>query len=75
MENKKSEGPRNQDQYRFVITKEANQSIEQLVKIINSGFDAGAVTKSDVANYLLLKLSRFIELARGKHGMHHAFKL
>jgi len=60
MENKKSEGARNQDQHRIVIAKEANHSIDQLVKNINSGFDAGAVSKSDVANYLLMNLSRLI---------------
>jgi len=48
------------DQYRVVITKDANTYLEELVASINVGLDAATVTRSDIANYLFCNLSRFI---------------
>jgi len=48
------------DQHRIMISKEVNTSVEQVVLMVNSGFEAGAVTKSDVANYILLNQIKLI---------------
>lgn len=48
------------DQYRVVITKDANTSLEELVTSINVGLEAATVTRSDIANYLFCNLSKFI---------------
>ena len=50
----------NQDQYRVVIDKEANQSLEAVAAKVNSGFDAGSVTRSDIANYVFMQLEKLI---------------
>lgn len=48
------------DQYRVVIGPDANKSLEEMVWKVNLGFDGGSVTKSDVANYIFLNLSKLI---------------
>lgn len=61
-----------EDQYRVVISKEINESLESLVKKINNGFDGGEITKSDVANFLILGSAKSfsdaeIKILRGLH--------
>ncbi len=48
------------DQHRVVITKDANEAIDLLVASVNEEFEAGEITKSDIANYVFLNLPRFI---------------
>ena len=48
------------DQYRVVILSEANACLEVLATKVNDGFETGAVTKSDVANFVFLNLARLI---------------
>jgi hypothetical protein len=45
--------------YRVVITKEANESLEMAVGKVGEGFDAGTITKSDIANYIFKNLAKF----------------
>jgi len=62
-EKKKSNGDSGQedrDQFRIVITKEANESLEAVVKKVNSGFEAGAVSRTDIAIYVFLSLPKII---------------
>ena len=44
---------------RVVITKDANSILESLVSRTGEGFEAGTITKSDVANYVFLNLQKF----------------
>lgn len=48
------------DQYRVVITKEANEAIGGVAALVNADFAAGEVTKSDIANYVFINLSRLL---------------
>lgn len=43
----------NQEQYRVVITKDANDCLEKMLAKVTEGFDAGSVNKTDVANWLI----------------------
>ena len=43
-----------EEQYRVIITKEVNEGLEALVKRTNEDYLGGEVTKSDIANSLLL---------------------
>lgn len=43
-----------EEQYRVVISKEANEALEELTRKTNNGFLGGEVTKSDVANLIFL---------------------
>jgi hypothetical protein len=45
---------------RVVIEKEANQSLEAVAAKVNAGFEAGSVSRSDVANYIFLHLEKLI---------------
>ena len=50
----------NQDQYRVVINKDANLSLEAVAAKMNDGFDAGTIGRSDIANYVFLQLERLL---------------
>lgn len=50
----------NQEQYRIVITKEANECLEVIAAKVNKGFEAGAVNRSDVAIYVFQNLSKLL---------------
>ena len=61
-----------QDQFRVVITKEANASLEAVVKKVNTGFEAGAVSRTDIAVYVFLNLPKIlsdadIKIIRSQH--------
>ncbi len=49
-----------QDQFRVVITKEANSGLEEAVINVNKGFESGLVARSDIANYVFLNLTRLL---------------
>lgn len=51
------------EQFRVVISLEANSSLEILLKKVCEGFEAGAVTKSDIANYVFTNLQKFFQEA------------
>jgi hypothetical protein len=46
-----------QEIYRVVIQKDASLVLDELAKKANEGFDAGLITKSDVANYIFTNLA------------------
>ncbi len=50
-------------QCRVVITKEANQELENLVDKIKEGNDTVEITKSDVANYVFGNLNKVLSEA------------
>ena len=47
------EKKRTKGQYRVVISQEANESLEGIVGIVNSDFNCGEITKSNVAEWIL----------------------
>ncbi|MGK5089409.1 hypothetical protein WDW86_17805 [Bdellovibrionota bacterium FG-2] len=49
-----------QDQYRVVINKEAQLALMALVERVNSGFEGGEITKSDIVNWMLVHSMRFV---------------
>ena len=51
---------KDKEQYRVVINKKANEVLEEIVENANEGFDAGMITKSDLAVYVFLNLRKFI---------------
>lgn len=53
--NKKKER-RTKGQYRVVISKDANESLEGIVNLVNSDFNCGEITKSNVAEWVLSNL-------------------
>jgi hypothetical protein len=56
----KNQNPEIQEQYRVVISKEANWALEEVTRKVNLEFNAGLVTKSDVANYFLADFKKLI---------------
>ncbi len=48
------------EQFRVVISGDANCALEEMLKRVTDGFEAGAVTKSDVANYVFQNLQKFL---------------
>lgn len=48
------------EQSRVVINSKANSALEGICRQVNSGFDAGFATKSDVANYVFLHLNELL---------------
>lgn len=50
-------------QFRIVVGKEASESLEAAVHIVNDGFLSGEVTKSDLATYLFRNAKRFLTKA------------
>lgn len=51
-------GDDGQEQFRVVITREANDCLGEAASKVNLGFEAGAVSRSDIANYVFKNLSR-----------------
>jgi hypothetical protein len=49
-----------QEQYRIVITKEANACLEAAAAKVNGDFEAGAVDRTDIAIYFFLNLPRLL---------------
>lgn len=49
-----------QEQFRIVINREANDHLEGTVAKVCRGFEAGAVTRTDLANYIFCNLSKFL---------------
>ncbi len=47
------EKKRTKGQYRVVISKDANKSLEEIVSLVNSDFSCGEITKSNVAEWIL----------------------
>ncbi|MGE3759089.1 MAG: hypothetical protein AB7H97_15105 [Pseudobdellovibrionaceae bacterium] len=47
--------------FRVVISKEANEALESALGRCTDGFDTGAITKSEVANYVFQNLNRFFQ--------------
>lgn len=45
---------------RVVINKEANLMLEEFVAKVNVGFEAGTITKSDVANFVFQNLTKYL---------------
>jgi hypothetical protein len=50
---RKSEKDENQEQYRVVIHRESSECLEKMLALVTDGFEAGDITKSDIANWLL----------------------
>jgi hypothetical protein len=49
-----------QDQFRIVITREANDSLEEAVAKVNKGLEGSAVTRTDLAVYVFTHLSKLL---------------
>jgi|GEM_PF-2277414 len=47
-----------QEQFRVVIIKEANDCLAEAATKVNRGFETGAVTRSDIANYVFTNLAK-----------------
>lgn len=67
LENKKGKENRGQkrnaedkEQFRVVISREANESLEQCVAKANKGLEGGAVTRTDLAIYIFSNLSKLL---------------
>lgn len=57
--NSKAQSTNVNEVYRVVISKESNDSLEAALSRCSDGFDSGAITKSDVANYVFQNLTKF----------------
>jgi len=51
------EKKRTKGQYRVVISKDANKSLEEIVNLVNSDFNCGEITKSNVAEWILMSFN------------------
>lgn len=47
--------------FRVVISKESNESLEQLLKKCTEGFESGSISKSDIANYIFQNINKFFQ--------------
>jgi hypothetical protein len=56
---KKDDGDE-QDQFRVVINKDANSFLDEFTRKVGDGFEAGTITKSDIANYVFKNLERYL---------------
>jgi hypothetical protein len=66
-EKKDKKGKEGQTQFRLVLTKESMEALDGLVSMVNDGFAAGYVSRSEFAGYLFKNASRFLsksEIAR-----------
>ena len=52
--------------FRVVITDEANKALEEIVAKVGVGFDAGTITKSDVANFVFQNITKYFSDADTK---------
>jgi hypothetical protein len=57
--NSKAQSTNANEVFRVVISKESNDSLEVALSRCSDGFDSGAITKSDVANYVFQNLAKF----------------
>jgi hypothetical protein len=48
------------EQNRVVITRDANAAIEEMARTVNLGFDGSTISKSDIANYMFLNITKLI---------------
>ena len=48
------------EQFRVVINREANESIEAFVENLTDGNESSKITKSDLANYVFCRLGKFL---------------
>lgn len=48
------------EQFRVVINREANESLEAFVGTLTDGNESSKITKSDLANYIFCRLERFL---------------
>lgn len=46
------------DQYRVVISKVANEALEEMMRRANEGFDGGEVTRSDIVNMIAVNYTK-----------------
>jgi hypothetical protein len=44
----------NQEQYRVVINKSASEMLEKMLVQVTNGFEGGSISKSDLANWIIL---------------------
>ncbi|MDZ4661261.1 MAG: hypothetical protein SGJ18_06530 [Pseudomonadota bacterium] len=49
-----------QEQFRVVLDKEANTSLEDYMATVNTGFIGGKANKSEVANYILARIKTLL---------------
>ena len=49
-----------QEQFRVVINKDANAALEDFVAKVNVGFQGGQAARSDIANYVLSRLTTLL---------------
>ncbi len=49
-----------QEQFRVVINKDANAALEDFVAKVNAGFQGGQAARSDIANYVLSRLTTLL---------------
>ncbi len=49
-----------QDQFRVVIDKDANSFLDEFSRKVGDGFEAGTITKSDIANYVFKNLDKYL---------------
>jgi len=59
--NNKPKNSGSQNQFRLVLGREAIEALETSVLVVNDGFFAGSVSKSDLATYLFKNASRFLK--------------
>ena len=57
----KKQRKRSKEQFRVVISKEANDSLEKILKLVNSDFNCGEINKSNVAEWILSNLNGTLE--------------
>ena len=57
----KDEKNGDQESYRVSVSKEANAVLEEVLAKVNSGFIGGKVQKSDLANYVFMRLKDLID--------------
>lgn len=56
--NNKVTGSSQGEVFRVVISKESNEALESALGRCNGDFDSGAITKSDIANYIFQNMSK-----------------
>lgn len=54
------------EQFRVVIDNKANEALCRMVAKINDGFSAGAISKSDLANYIFSEFEELLNDSRIK---------
>lgn len=62
-----------QEQFRVVINKDANAALEDFVTKVNSGFEGGQAVRSDIANYVLVRLRTLLDDADVKAIQNNCF--